>query len=66
MPTPFRHALAALGQHVGIAARVILPAPLALGHDDAGADAVEEIAVMAHQQYRAGVVGQQLLLLQRR
>ncbi len=49
------------GQHVGIAAGVFGPLTVAFGRDDAGDDAVEEVAVVADEDDRAGVVGQKLL-----
>ncbi len=51
----------ALRQHVGVAAGIFLPAAVAFGDDHRGRDAVEEVAVVADQQHRAGIVGQQLL-----
>ncbi len=52
---------AALGQHVGIAAGVFGPAAVTFGDDDAGHDAVEEVAVMADEDDGAGVTGQHFL-----
>ena len=50
------HAFAALRHHVGVAAGIDVPAPVALRHHDGRHGAVEEIAVVRHQQHRAGIV----------
>ena len=52
---------AALRQHVGIAAGIFGPSPVAFGGNGRGHDAVEEIAVVADQKHGALVVGQHLL-----
>ena len=51
----------ALGQHVGVAAGVLDPAPVTFGGNDRCHHAIEEVAVVADQQHRAGIVGQPLL-----
>ncbi len=48
-----RHVRAALLQHVAVAAGIFDPLAVALGHDHAADDAIEEIAVVADQQHRA-------------
>ncbi len=52
---------AALRQHVRIAAGIFGPAAAAVRGDDAGDGAVEEIAVVAGQQHRAGITPHQFL-----
>ena len=52
---------AALRQHVGIAAGILQPAPVALRHQHGIHRPIEEIAVVADQDDGAGVVGQHLL-----
>ena len=51
----------ALRQHVGVAAGIFDPAAVALAGDHRRHHAVEKIAVVADQQNRTGVFGQQLL-----
>ena len=51
-----RHAFAALRHHVGVAARIDVPAPAALRDHDRRDRAVEEIAVVRDEQHRAGIV----------
>ena len=53
--------MAALRDHVGIAAGIFLPAPLPFPGDHAGHGAVEEVAVVADQDHGAGIVRDQFL-----
>ena len=53
--------MAALRNHIAIAAGIFLPAPRFLKSNHAGDASVEEIAVMAHQQHRTGVIRDQFL-----
>ena len=56
---------AALGQHVGIAAGIFLPAAVAFGHDHEADDAVEKIAIVADDEHGAGVIVQHFLAARR-
>ena len=58
---PARDVGAALRQHVGIAAGIFDPAAVALRHDHGVHHPVEEVAVVADQQDRAGIIGQHFL-----
>ena len=49
-------ALAALGDHVAIAAGIFDPAAVAFAHQHACRDAVEKIAVVADDDQRAGII----------
>ena len=54
-------AVAALGDHVGITAGIFDPTSAALRDEHRSHDPIEKISVVADQQHRAGIVGQQLL-----
>jgi len=53
--------VAALRQHVGIAAGIFGPSAVALRRDHRGDRAVEEVAVVAHEEERARIGGEHLL-----
>ena len=53
--------LAALEQHVGIAAGIFHPAPLALRGQGRRRHPVEKVTVVAYEQNRAGIFSQHLL-----
>src|SRR5271163_353754 len=56
-----RQAIAALRDHVGIAAGIFDPASAPLRYEDRSDDPIEKISVVTDQQERAGIVGQQFL-----
>ena len=56
-----REIAAALRQHVAVAAGIVEPAAVAVGRDHAIDEAIEEIAIVADEQHRAGIVRQHVL-----
>ena len=53
---PRRHAFAALRHHVGVAARIDVPAPAAFRDDHGRHGAVEEVAIVRDEQHGARIV----------
>ncbi len=53
--------MAALGDHVGIAARIFDPSPLPFEGNHRGDRAIEEVAVVAHEKQGPGIACEHLL-----